>query len=254
MGRPNTNQNNNNQIYGIHPVMEALLAGRSIDKLFMQQDIKNDQTNELKLLARKLGVSVIKAPREKLNKLCRKNHQGVVAFTSPVEFADLEEVIQSVFERSEIPLFLMLDKVNDVRNFGSIARSALSAGCHAVIIPHKGSAAINEESMKTSAGALHHLPVCKVMSLGDTIRLLRASGVATVACSEKAEETIYQTDLKRPVNMLFGNEGEGIDPHLVRMAGEEALIPMRGKVGSLNVAVACGVVLYEVVRQRIYAS
>ena len=144
----------NNQIYGHHPVMEAMLSGNSLDKIFIQEDIKNDQVKELKDLARNLGVSVIKAPKEKLSKLCRKNHQGVVAFTSPVEFGNIEEIIQSVYERSETPLFLMLDKVSDVRNFGSIARSALSAGCHAIIIPHKGSSAINEESVKTSAGAL----------------------------------------------------------------------------------------------------
>jgi 23S rRNA (guanosine2251-2'-O)-methyltransferase len=244
----------NNQIYGIHPVMEALLAGQSMDKVFLQADIKSDQTKALKELARSLGVSVIKAPKEKLNKLCRKNHQGVVAFTSPIEFADIESLIQSVFERGETPMFVMLDKVNDVRNFGSIARSALSAGFHAIVIPHKGSAAINEESVKTSAGALYHLPVCKVLSLGETIQMMRASGIATVACSEKTDRSIFETDLKRPINVLFGNEGEGIDPHLIRMAGEEALIPMRGKVGSLNVAVACGVVFYEVVRQRFYPT
>jgi 23S rRNA (guanosine2251-2'-O)-methyltransferase len=242
----------NNQIYGHHPVMEAMLSGNSLDKIFIQEDIKNDQVKELKDLARNLGVSVIKAPKEKLSKLCRKNHQGVVAFTSPVEFGNIEEIIQSVYERSETPLFLMLDKVSDVRNFGSIARSALSAGCHAIIIPHKGSSAINEESVKTSAGALYHIPVCKVFSLGDTIQLMRASGLASVACSEKAEKTIFHCDLERPMNLLFGNEGEGIDPHLIRMAQEEATIPMKGQVGSLNVAVACAVALYEVVRQRDY--
>ncbi len=252
MGRQENESNN--QVYGLHPVMEALLSGKSVDKLFMQDDLKSEQAKEMKLLARKLGVSVIKAPKEKLNKLCRKNHQGVVAFTSPIEFADIEEIVQRVFERSEVPLFLMLDKVNDVRNFGSIARSALSAGCHAVIIPHKGSAAINDESVKTSAGALYHLPVCKVLSLGDTIKMLNASGIPTVACTEKAKETIYTTDMIRPINLLFGNEGEGIDPHLLRMAKEEAQIPMRGQVGSLNVAVACGVALYEAVRQRIQAG
>jgi len=223
-----------------------------LDKVFIQDDLKNDQAKELKDLARNLGVSVIKAPKEKLNKLCRKNHQGVVAFTSPVEFGDIEEIIQSVYERSETPLFLMLDKVSDVRNFGSIARSALSAGCHAIIIPHKGSSAINDESVKTSAGALYHIPVCKVFSLGDTIQLMRASGIASIACSEKAEQTIFHCDLERPMNLLFGNEGEGIDPHLLRMAKEEAMIPMKGQVGSLNVAVACAVSLYEVVRQRDY--
>lgn len=241
-----------NQIYGIHPVMEALLSGKNLDKLFIQQDLKSDAINEMKDLARNLGVSIIKAPKEKLSKLCRKNHQGVVAFTSPIDFGDIEEIIQSVYERSEIPVFLMLDKVSDVRNFGSIVRSALSAGCHAIIIPHKGSAAINEEAIKASAGALFHLPVCKVLSLSDTIKLLRASGIPTVACHEKTTKTIYDTNFKDPVNLLFGNEGDGIDPHLIRMSGSEAIIPMHGKVGSLNVAVACAIGLFEVARQRMF--
>jgi 23S rRNA (guanosine2251-2'-O)-methyltransferase len=242
-----------NLIYGIHPVMEALLAGKSIDKLFIQADLKSDQLNTMKDLARSLNVSIIKAPKEKLNRLCRKNHQGVLAFTSPIEFGQIEEIIQSVYERSETPLFVMLDKVSDVRNFGAIARSALSAGCHAIIIPHKGAAAINEESMKTSAGALSHLPVCKVLSLSDTIKLMRASGVKTVACHEKTDVLMFDVKLEEPVNLLLGNEGEGIDPHLLRMAQESAKIPMRGKVGSLNVSVAASIMMFEAVRQRLYA-
>lgn len=242
-----------NLIYGTHPVLEALLAGKSIDKLFIQADLKSDQLNTMKELARNLNVSIIKAPKEKLNKLCRKNHQGVLAFTSPVEFGNIEEIIQCVYERSETPLFIMLDKVSDVRNFGAIARSALSAGCHAIIIPHKGAAAINEESMKTSAGALSHLPVCKVLSLSDTIKLMRASGVKTIACHEKTEALMFDVAMDGPVNLLFGSEGEGIDPHLLRMAQESAKIPMRGKVGSLNVSVAASIMMFEAVRQRIYA-
>lgn len=240
----------NDQIYGLHPVMEAMLSGKSIDKLFLQQDLKSDQAKELLDLARNLGVSVVKAPKEKLNKLCRSNHQGVVAFASPIDFGNIEEIVQSVYEQSELPFFLMLDKVSDVRNFGSIARSALSAGCHAIIIPHKGSSAINEDAAKTSAGALYHIPVCKVHSLGDTIKMMSASGIATVSCTEKSEGTIYQKDFKRPVNLLFGNEGAGIEPHLLRMASEDAKIPMYGRVGSLNVAVAAGITLFEVARQR----
>lgn len=242
--------NNGQQIYGIHPIMEAMASGKTIDKLFLQQDLKSDQSKELLDLARQMGVSVVKAPREKLNKLCRNNHQGAVAFASPIEFGNIEEIIQRVFEQGEQPFFIMLDKVSDVRNFGSIARSALSAGCHAIVIPHKGSSAINEDAVKTSAGALYHIPVCKVHSLGDVIRLMAASGIATFACSEKAQQTIYDTELNSPVNLLFGNEGEGIEPHLVRMAGKEAMIPMYGKVGSLNVAVAAGICLFEAARQR----
>lgn len=240
----------NDQIYGLHPIMEAMLSGKSIDKLFLQQDLKSDQAKELLDLARNLGVTVVKAPKEKLNKLCRSNHQGAVAFASPIDFGDIEEIVQSVYEQSELPFFLMLDKVSDVRNFGSIARSALSAGCHAIVIPHKGSSAINEDAVKTSAGALYHLPVCKVHSLGDTIKMMSASGIVTISCTEKSDQTVYEKDLNRPVNLLFGNEGVGIEPHLLRMASEDAKIPMYGKVGSLNVAVAAGITMFEVARQR----
>lgn len=244
------NKDNGNQIYGIRPIIEALLAGKSLDKLFLQVDLKTDQMLELRSLAKKFEISVIKAPKEKLNRLCRFNHQGAVAFTSPIDFGNIEEIVQGIYERSETPMLLMLDKVNDVRNFGSIARSALSAGCHAIVIPHKGSAAINEEGIKTSAGALYHLPVCKVSSLGETILYLKNSGITTIACSEKADAPIYNKDLLRPVNLLFGNEGDGIEPHLLRMAEESALIPMYGKVGSLNVAVASAICLFEIARQR----
>lgn len=238
------------QVYGIRPVMEALLAGKSLDKLFLQQDLKSDQAKDLLELARKMGVSIVKAPKEKLNKLCRSNHQGAVAFMSPIEFGDVEEIIQQVYEQRQTPFFLMLDKVSDVRNFGALARTALSAGCHAIVIPHKGSASINEDAVKTSAGALHLIPVCKVHSLGDTIKMMNASGITTVCCHEKTDKTIYESDLKRPLNLLFGSEEAGIEPHLQRMASESAKIPMYGKIASLNVAVAAGVVLFEVARQR----
>lgn len=238
------------QIFGIHPIMEAMLAGKTLDKLFLQQDLKGDQAKELKELARNLGISIIKAPKEKLNKLCRFNHQGAVAFLSPIEFGNIEEIIQGLFEQGVTPFFVMLDKVSDVRNFGSIARSAVSAGCHAIIIPHKGAAAINEESVKTSAGALYHIPVCKVLSLGDSIKFMRNSGIRTVACTEKTKDSIYSTSLRGPINLLFGNEGDGIDPHLLRMSTDQALIPMHGSVKSLNVAVAASVVMFEAVRQR----
>jgi len=243
-------KNDTQQIYGLRPIVEALVSGKNLDKLFLQQDLKSEQAKELLDLARQMGISVVKAPKEKLNRLCRANHQGAVAFMSPIEFGNIEEIIQGVYERSEVPFFLMLDQVSDVRNFGSIARSALSAGCHAIVIPHKGSASINEDAVKTSAGALHFIPVCKVHSLGETIKMMSASGVVTVSCTEKAEKSIYETDLQRPLNLLFGNEGEGIEPHLLRMAAEAAQIPMYGKIASLNVAVAAGIVLFETARQR----
>lgn len=240
----------NQKIYGLHPVLEALLSGKVFDKIFIQNDLKSDVALEIRKVAREMGVSVLRVPKEKISRLERGNHQGVVGFTSPIEFGSLEEIIQQTYESGQVPLFLILDKVSDVRNFGSIARSALSAGCHAIIIPHKGSAAMNEDAMKTSAGALSHIPVCKEDSLSDVIKLLKQSGIQTVACTEKGEGTIYELDLKEPTAFLFGSEGKGIDPHLIRMAGNEAKIPMLGIVGSLNVAVAVGVSLFETVRQR----
>lgn len=241
---------NSQKIYGLHPVLEAIRAGKSIDKVFIQNDLKSDVVTEIRELAKDLGVSVLKAPKEKLNKLERGNHQGVVAFASPIEFESLDEIVQRTFEAGEIPSILLLDKVSDVRNFGSIARSAHSAGCHAIVIPFKGAAAINEDAIKTSAGALNHIAVCKESSLGDTIKRLRQSGIKTIACTEKADQTIYQHDLTEPVALLFGSEGQGIEPHLLRMASAEASIPMHGSVGSLNVGVAAGIMLFEVARQR----
>ncbi len=238
------------QIYGLRPIIEAIESGKNLDKLFFQKDLKGEQAKELLDLAKEMGVSVIKSPKEKLNKLCRADHQGVVAFTSPIEFGNIEMLIQEIYERSELPFFIMLDKVSDVRNFGSIARSALSAGAHAIIIPHKGAAAVNEDAIKTSAGALYHIPVCKESSLGEVVRLMSASGIVTVACSEKAEKSIHYIPLDRPVNLLFGNEGVGIEPHLLRMADEAAMIPMYGAVSSLNVAVAAGICLFEAARQK----
>ncbi len=241
---------NSQKVYGLHPVLEAMRAGKVFDKVFLQNDLKSEVANEIRELARTMGVSLIKAPKEKLNKLERSNHQGVIAFASPIEFGDLDEIVQRTFESGEVPSLILLDKVSDVRNFGSIARSALSAGCHAIVIPHKGAAAINEDAIKTSAGALNHIVVCKEQSLGDAIKRLRQSGIRTIACTEKASKTIYQQDLREPVAVLFGSEGKGIEPHLLRMAADEASIPMYGEVGSLNVAVATGIILFEMARQR----
>ena len=247
-------KDNNQLLYGLHPIREALVAGKVLDKLFVLKDMKTDQAKELISLAKEAGVSIIKSPKEKLDRLCKNNHQGFVAFTSPIEFGNLDVLVQQIFEKSEAPFFIVLDKVNDVRNFGSIARSALCAGAHAIIIPHKGASSISEDAIKTSAGALHYMPVCKVSSLGDAIKTLFFSGVATVACHEKSEKSIHETDFVRPINILLGNEGEGIEPHLVRMARETALIPMHGEVSSLNVAVASGICLFEVSRQRAAAG
>lgn len=240
-----------NLIYGLRPIAEAINAGRTIDKLFMFNDLRTPGLKDLLELARANQVTVLRVPREKLDKLCRHPHQGAVAFTSSIEFADVYEVVQQTFEAGQVPLLILLDKVSDVRNFGSIVRSAHAAGAQAVVVPHKGSAALNEEAMKASAGAMNSMAICKVSSLGDTIRMLAKSGVITTACTEKAEQLIYNVNLSEPVALLFGSEGEGIEPHLLRMSARQAAIPMPAGVGSLNVSVAAGIALFEAVRQRL---
>lgn len=238
------------KVVGIHPVMEAVLAGRSIDKLFIQDGLKGENVEELKRLASQMGVYKHFVPKEKLDRLHKGNHQGVIAFIAPVEFAPLEETVQGIFERGEEPFLLILDRVSDVRNFGSLARSAECAGVNAIVVPQKGAAAINEEAMKASAGALFNIPVCKVNSLPSAIRFLRISGIKVVACSEKAQVPYYGEDLSGPVGILLGSEGEGIGEKSAGQTDFAVSIPMAGTTGSLNVAVAGGIILFEVLRQR----
>jgi 23S rRNA (guanosine2251-2'-O)-methyltransferase len=237
-------------IFGIRPVIEALQAGKEFDKVFVQRGAQGDLQNELKqaLQARSIKPKVV--PQEKLNRLTRKNHQGVVAFLSPITFHDLEETITAVFEKGEIPLILILDHLTDVRNFGAIVRTAECAGVHGIVLPEQGAAAINGDAIKTSAGALMRLPICRVGHLKDAVFLLQQMGLQLVACTEKTSTEIYAPDYTKPTAVIMGNEETGISNSLIKVADHLARIPMLGEIGSLNVSVSAGIILYEAVRQR----
>lgn len=237
-------------IFGIHPLEEALEKGKEIDKVLMQHGLHSPQINALKKQLDGLGIPVQSVPKEKLNALTRKAHQGIIAFLSPVEFQPLDEVLQRVFELGRDPFLMVLDRVTDVRNFGAICRSAECAGADAIIIPARGSARIGGDAVKTSAGALMHLPVIRSMNLKDTLEYLKNSGIRIAGASEKAKNVLYQTNLSGPICILMGSEETGISPEYLKKCDELVKIPMHGQTESLNVSVAAGLVLYEVVRQR----
>ncbi|WP_044240745.1 23S rRNA (guanosine(2251)-2'-O)-methyltransferase RlmB [Flexithrix dorotheae] len=241
-------------IYGINPIAEALEAGKEIDKLYIQRDIKNDHLKSLVNMANDNNVPIAKVPLEKLNKFTLKAHQGAVAFLSSITYASLDNIITNLFAEGKTPFILILDQITDVRNFGAISRTAECAGVNAIVIPHKGAAQIGPDALKTSAGALNHIQVCREVSLKDTVRYLQDSGLQVIACTEKAEEDIYKIDYTIPTAIIMGSEETGISNDLIRIADELAKIPMSGKVSSLNVSVATGTVLFEAVRQKIKAS
>lgn len=239
-----------NAIFGLRPIIEAIQAGKEIDTLFIQKGLKNELFQELWQLVRAHKVNYKHVPVEKLNRLTRKNHQGVFAFISPINFHKTDNVIQDVFEKGENPLFLILDRVTDVRNFGAIVRTAECSGAQAVIVPEKGSAAINGDALKTSAGALHNIPICREFNLKATIEYLKNCGLQIVGCTEKTDDMIYQPDFSVPTAIIMGSEEDGISPEYLKLCDHKAKIPMNGTIGSLNVSVSAGVILYEAVRQR----
>ena len=218
--------------------------------IFIQKGLKNELFLELWQLVRAHKVNYKHVPVEKLNRLTRKNHQGVFAFISPINFHNTDNVVQDVFEKGENPLFLILDRVTDVRNFGAIVRTAECCGVQAVIVPEKGSAAINGDALKTSAGALHNIPICREFNLKATIEYLKNCGLQIVGCTEKTDDMIYQPDFSVPTAIIMGSEEDGISPEYLKLCDHKAKIPMNGTIGSLNVSVSAGVILYEAVRQR----
>lgn len=241
-------------IYGTRAVMEAIKAGRQIERILIQKGISNDLIRELLQVIRSKNLSFSYVPQEKLNRLSTKNHQGVICLLSSVEYASLDNIVHAVFSEGREPFLLLLDQITDVRNFGAIARTAECAGVHALIIPEKGNAPITSDAMKTSAGALNHLPVCREKDLKKTITYLRESGITVIACTEKATKLIYEVDIKGPVALIMGSEEDGISDALLRSADELVKIPLKGEIGSLNVSVAAGIAMYEVVRQKIRNS
>jgi len=236
-------------IYGTRAVMEAILAGKEIEKILVQSGLNNDLIKELILTARGKKVPLTFVPAEKLKRMSAKNHQGVICLVSAVSYTTLSNIVATAFNEGREPFLLVLDRVTDVRNFGAIVRTAECAGIDAIVISEKGNAPITSDAMKTSAGALNHMPVCREPDLKKTIKFLQESGIRVVACTEKAEKTIYDVEFKGPVALIMGSEEDGISDILLREADELAKIPLKGKIESLNVSVAAGVAIFEVVRQ-----
>jgi 23S rRNA (guanosine2251-2'-O)-methyltransferase len=238
-------------IFGIHPVMEAIKSEMSIDKVLIQKGLKSEVIHEIRASLRAAGMIWQEVPREKLNRITKSNHQGIIALISPVLFQKIEDIIPSIFEKGEVPLLLILDRLTDVRNFGAICRTAESVGVQAIIIPDRGSARIGGDTVKTSAGAVLNIPICRVKSLKETFDFLSRSGIHIYACSEKGAKHYFETDFKMPLALLMGSEEDGISQEYFSYCDAHISIPMKGKTGSLNVSVATGVILYECLRQRI---
>ncbi len=239
-----------NIIYGIRPVMEAVDADKEIEKIFIARGTRGELMQELKKKLQHKNIIWQEVPVDKLNRLTRQNHQDVICFISSIIYQSIEDIVPHVFERGEVPLILLLDRITDVRNFGAIARTAECAGVHAIVIPDRGAAQINADAVKTSAGALNIIPVCKEHNLTDTVRFLKQSGLQIIAATEKSSEYYFKADYSSPTAIIMGSEEDGISSQLMKEADAVVCLPMRGTIASLNVSVACGVMLFEVLRQR----
>ena len=239
------------RIFGIRAVIEAIESDKSIDKIFVQKGLSGALFQELNRHIKKQNLSVSYVPVEKLNKLTKGNHQGVVANISPISFVSLEKLVEDSQNQETSPLFLLLDGLTDVRNLGAIIRTAECCGVTGIIIPEKGSAPINADAIKTSAGAAFKVPISKVAHIKDALFHLQTYNIKLVAATEKTDDTIYDIDLKQPVAIVMGNEEKGVSPSILKTVDLKAKLPMLGSIASLNVSVACGAFLYEVVRQRL---
>lgn len=238
-------------IIGRQPLIEALESGKPIDKILFQKNITGDIIHEIRILARNQNIPIQLVPVEKLNGLTKANHQGVIAFTALVQYMDLQQVIDFVVSKGEIPLFLMLDGVTDVRNIGAIARTALCCGAQAIIIPDKGVGALNAEAMKSSAGALEKIHFCRVNSLLKAVDTLHLNGIAVFTSEMRADKNVFDLSFQNPCCVIMGDEGRGVQPYLAKAADAFFKIPMSTNFDSLNVSVATGMVLYEAMKQRI---
>lgn len=237
-------------IYGMRPVLEAMQSGKTIDKILLQKGLSGPLFKNLFIQVRERKIPFQYVPAERLNKYTRGNHQGVVAMMSAIEYDDIYEIVPWLFEQGKVPFLLILDKITDVRNIGAIARSAECAGVDAIILPLKGAAQLNEDAVKSSAGALHKVPVCRHSNLVEVIDYLQSSGIEVVGVTEKAENTYYEKDFTQPLCLIMGNEYEGIAWDYLKHCNDTVTIPMVGTIRSLNVSVATGIALFEVVKQR----
>jgi len=240
----------NDFVFGIRSCIEAINSGKEIEKLLIKRGLSGELFQELFQLVRNYEIPFQYVPEQKINRITRKNHQGVIAFVSPIVFQDIQQIIPGLYEEGKVPLILVLDKVSDVRNFGAISRSAEVAGVHAIVIPDKGAAQINADAIKTSSGALHLIPVCRTSNLKETVEYLQACGLKTVASTEKGQSLYYESDMTEPLAIIMGSEGRGIEPGLLKIADEWIKIPQYGKIDSLNVSVAASILMFEAVRQR----
>ncbi|MEL0454826.1 23S rRNA (guanosine(2251)-2'-O)-methyltransferase RlmB [Flavobacteriaceae bacterium SZ-1-7] len=239
------------QIFGIRAIIEAINAGETIDKVFLQKGLSGELFNELESLVNKKSINKSYVPVEKLNRLTNKNHQGAVAQISPVAFHDMETLVLNVIESGKDPLFLLLDQLSDVRNFGAIIRTAECTGVDGIIIQKKGGAPVNGDTIKTSAGAVFKVPICKVDHIKDAVFYMQASGIKVIAATEKTNDTLYDVSFSEPCAIIMGSESRGINPSILKVVDAKAKLPLLGTIESLNVSVACGAFLYEAVRQRL---
>ncbi|MBW6460115.1 MAG: 23S rRNA (guanosine(2251)-2'-O)-methyltransferase RlmB [Bacteroidales bacterium] len=237
-------------IYGLHPVAEAIKSGKEIDRIFFQKGLQGSFSAELLNLAKKNDIPFQFVPKEKLDRITRKNHQGVIALLSGISYEGLESLVPLIFEQGKIPFLLILDGITDVRNFGAICRSAECAGVHGIVIPMTGSAQVNEEAIRTSAGALLRIPVCREKSLPGAAAYLKDCGIRLVGATEHASTLFYDVPFIEPLAIVMGSEEKGISRELAARLDHLVQIPMQGTIASLNVSVAAGILLFEVVRQR----
>jgi len=242
--------NKENIIFGIHPVEEAIISKKEIDKIFIQKDSSNPKIELIIKNLEKTNTSINYVPSEKLNRLTSGNHQGIIAFSSPITFQNIENLVENVLSKKQNPLFIILDQISDVRNFGAIIRTAECTGVDGIIIQKKGGAPVTGDTVKTSAGAIFKIPICKVDHIKDAIFYLKASNINTIAATEKTNDSIYDIDLKQPLAIIMGSEGKGVSKSVLNIVDYKASLPLMGEVNSLNVSVACGAFLYETLRQR----
>ena len=240
----------NEMIFGTRAVIEAIQAGKEVDKILMRRDLQNDLSRELFQIVKTTNIPIQRVPQEKLNRLTLKNHQGVIAFISAITYQTLEDIVPFLYEQGKNPFIVLLDGITDVRNFGAIARTCDCAGVDAIVIPSRNSVSVNADAIKTSAGALLSLPVCKESNITEAIKFLKNCGYKVVAATEKAGKKYTSVSYTDPVAVVMGGEDYGISPDNLRICDEMVKIPIQGNIASLNVSAAAAVLMYEVIRQR----
>tara|TARA_A100001011_G_scaffold396567_1_gene494762 strand:- start:2342 stop:3079 length:738 start_codon:yes stop_codon:yes gene_type:complete len=237
-------------VYGIRPVLELLHSGKDIDTIYLQKGLRSDWSNNIKQKTKELNINLKIVPKHKLNRLTGKNHQGIIAIISNVTFQNFENLLSMVFESGQFPLFILLDRITDVRNFGSICRSAEAMGVHGIIIPQKESAQINEIAIKASAGSISNIAICREKQLENIVKNAKNNGLNIIACSEKGNKNIQDVDMNKPILIIIGSEKNGISTKLLNLSDDIGKIPIHGKTKSLNAAVATGIILFEYNRQK----